>query len=189
MDVLSAIRKGKVERDKIIDQLYHDAELRNEIREMLLRKGGQSSDFNHVFNTCLMQFIKTVVKKRDLVINCSIPHYIVGIAKYTWYQEIRIKNNNRTDSIENIFDLSIGTTPEDLIIDHNQKETIQRVLSILGAKCKEVLMYWANGYNMKEIAKLVGYKSEDVAKKKKHLCMDKLQKHIANNPSIIAILR
>ena len=85
--------------------------------------------------------------------------------------------------------MASGVTPEDLVIDFSQKKLIENLLSYLGRNCKEVLMYWANGYKMKEIAKLVGYKSEGMAKKKKHLCMDKLQKHIANNPSIIAILR
>ena len=188
-DILSAIRKGKVERDKIIGQLYHDVDLRNKVQTMLYSMGGKSSDFNHIFNSSLMQFIKTVVKNKELVINSSIPQYIVGIAKYVWYKEIKTNKDKRTENIEEIFDMSIGSTPEDLVIDHNQKEVIHKILGIIGKKCKEVLMYWANGYKMREIAKLVGYKSEGMAKKKKHLCMNRLQKHVANNPSIISILR
>lgn len=49
---------------------------------MIVRKGGTLADFDLIFNTALMQFVKTVVKNREFNITSSINNYIIGIAKY-----------------------------------------------------------------------------------------------------------
>jgi len=153
---LKEVRAGKERRDATIRQLYYDQNLRGIIRSLVMKKGGSIDDFDLVFNTALMQFIKTVVKNRELKINSSINNYIIGIAKYVWYKELAQKSKTRFDSIDQYYDLATDSTPESLVIRHHQKELISELLGQIGKNCKEVLMYWANGYKMTEIAKLLG---------------------------------
>ena len=187
--ILSEIRSGKNGRDKVIKQLYFDAKLKNKISSMLLKKGANTDDVETVFNTSLMQFMKTVIKNKDLEVSTSIDNYIMGIARYVWYKELRQQIKNRSDEIEDQYDLSTDVTPESLVIDHSQKDLITELLSYLGKNCREVLMYWVNGYKMAEIADLVGYNSSNMARKKKYKCLKELLTFLDKNPHIKSILR
>lgn len=186
--LLKMIRATKVERDKAIAELYTDQELNNKILSNLLKNGGKHEDFDVIFNTTLLQFIKTVAKNDTFEINSSIHNYIVGIAKYVWYKELKTRKKTKYVEIGNYFELKTETTPESLVIDHSRKELVSKLLNQVGSKCKEVLMYWANGYKMKEIAKFLGYKSEGMARKKKHQCFKELLVYVDNNPEIKNIL-
>ena len=186
---LVGIRSGKTGRDKVIKQLYNDQSLRSGIQAMLFKKGGTADDFDMVFNRALMQFIKTVVKKDNVNITTTINNYIAGIAKYVWYAELTKRKKHQAEPIENYFNIATGTTPENLVIDFSQKELIHELLQNLGKNCKEVLLYWANGYKMLEIAKLLNYKSEGMAKKKKHICFKELLAYLADKPHIKKILQ
>lgn len=156
---------------------------------MLLKKGANKDDVETVFNTSLMQFMKTVIKNKDLEVSTSVDSYIMGIARYVWYKELRQQIKNRSDEIEDQYDLSTDVTPESLVIDHSQKDLIAELLSYLGKNCREILMYWANGYKMAEIADLVGYNSSNMARKKKYKCLKELLTVLDKNPHIKSILR
>jgi len=183
------IRKGRVERDRMISLLYYDDILRNKIRGMLYKKGGVSDDFDMIFNSTIMQFTKTIIKNKDFQLTSSLDSYIVGIAKHIWYNEVRKIKNNRFENIEKTSEFSHNSTPESLLIDFNKKELIKKLLLNVGNKCREILMYWANGYRMKEIAGLMGYKSEGMAKKKKYVCLKELVVFLDKNPNIKTVLR
>lgn len=156
---------------------------------MLRKKGADADDVETIFNTSLIQFMKTVIKNDELEISTSIDSYIIGIARFVWYKELKQRNKNRTEEIEGQYDLSSDVTPESLVIDHSQKDTISELLSNLGKNCREVLMYWANGYKMLEIAEIVGYKSPNMARKKKYKCLKELLIFVDKNPHIKSILR
>ena len=59
----------------------------------------------------------------------------------------------------------------------------------LKSNCKQVLMYWAGGYNMSEIAQLVGYKSEGMARKKKCECYKELIVWLEAHPEYLNELK
>jgi len=46
----------------------------------------------------------------------------------------------------------------------------------LGEKCREVLLYFEDGYSDREIAEMTGYQSADVVKTSRLRCLDKLRK-------------
>ena len=75
-------------------------------------------------------------------------------------------------------------TAVDLLIKGDRAEILNKVLSQMKVKCKEVLMHWSSGYKMQEIATLLGYKSDGVARKKKSECMKQLLAYLADKPYI-----
>jgi len=91
--------------------------------------------------------------------------------------------------IDDQYDLADDYTPETLLIDHSKKEIITTLLERLGRNCKEVLLHWANGYKMAEIADIMKYKSEGMVRKKKYQCFKELLSIIETNPQIKTILK
>lgn len=172
-----------------IARLYHDEKLRADILAVLLKSGGSEADFDIVFNTTLLQFVKTVVKNSNLEIKGEVKGYIVGIAKFVWYKEANLMTRNRSQNIEQAPEIADAIEPEALILKQEKIHLLKEILSQLGQACKDVLMHWANGYPMIQIAKMVGYASEDMAKKKKYQCMKKLLLYMEQNPQIKEALR
>ena len=66
---------------------------------------------------------------------------------------------------------------------------LHSLLETLGKNCKEVLLLWGNGYKMRDIADIIGYKSEEMAKKKKYQCFKTLLIYLEQNPEIKKSLR
>ena len=182
------IRSGKEGRDRVLIQLYKDEKLRIGVVNVVRKLGGTSEDFEDVFSTTLMQFVKTVINRPELTIKHQLNTYIISIAKYICMaQRKKNKNLNLNYDMNNELDFEEG--PESLVIIKEKIYLLHEVISSLGDKCKEVLMYWANGYRMKEIAKLMGYKSENMARKKKYKCFKALLIMMEKNPKIKSALR
>jgi RNA polymerase sigma factor (sigma-70 family) len=61
-------------------------------------------------------------------------------------------------------------------IDIQKHELLNRSIKEMGSPCNEVLQayYWDN-YSMREIAEIMGYANEQVAKNRKHKCFEKLK--------------
>ena len=59
--------------------------------------------------------------------------------------------------------------------EEENKEMVRKYLEQLDGNCRKVLeLYYLQGMKMEEIAKELGYKNANVAKKKKSLCLKKL---------------
>ena len=187
--LLELIKSGKPGRDKALYRLYKDDILRGKVKATVTKYGARKDDHDMLFNTALMQFVKTVIKNKSLEIKGTIHSYICGIAKYCWLNEVKKNHNRETADIDDQYDLATDHTPESLLIDSSKKEHINLILEKLGKNCKEVLLYWANGYSMKEIADMMDYKSDMMAKKKKYKCFKELLDFLEARPDLKNVLK
>lgn len=112
-----------------------------------------------------------------------------GIARYIMLNDLKKTNRLRTEDIEDQKNIKTDHTPESLIIDQTKVEQLDQLLQKLGKNCKEVLLHWANGYSMKEIAVMMEYKSDMMAKKKKYKCFKEMLNYLEEHPEIKNVLR
>ncbi|MEE9439511.1 MAG: sigma-70 family RNA polymerase sigma factor, partial [Saprospiraceae bacterium] len=146
-------------------------------------------DYDFVLGESLLRFIKTVIKNKNFKLRSSIPTYLAGIAKYVCLETQRKEKKHKNADFKYNQQVELSPSPEEIIIDFEKKILIRSLLPKLGKNCKEVLMYWANGYKMKEIAEMMDYKSEGMAKKKKHICFKALLEYVVENPEVKNLLK
>jgi len=188
--LINKIRSSVAGRNQIIKDLYYDTGLKNSIRNFVIKKGGDQSDFEDVFNFTLVQFVKTVLTKKDFSISTPLNNYLFGIARNLLFQKLGDKLKNRTqDFEEGMLTETDSNHPEQIFLLGEKSDIVNRVLGNIGKRCKEVLMLWSMGYSMKEIAKEMNYKSEIMARKKKCLCLKELLLYLEANPQITEQLR
>ena len=187
--IVSKIRSGKAGRDEVLVSLYHDKVLRNKVEHVAAKYGGQKMDLDLIFNSTLMQFVKTVINNQDFSIQSTLYSYMSGITRFLMLNELKKSKQIRTEDIDDQIDIKTDHTPESLIIDQSKVDQLEELLQKLGKNCKEVLMHWAYGYSMKEIAVLMDYKSDMMAKKKKYKCFKELLNYIEKHPEIKNVLR
>ncbi|HWK05060.1 MAG TPA: sigma-70 family RNA polymerase sigma factor [Puia sp.] len=66
-------------------------------------------------------------------------------------------------------------TAVEVLIDRYKESAILEYLGTIGEKCKEILLYFEDGYTDKEIAERLAYNSAAVVKTTRNRCLDKLR--------------
>lgn len=159
-------------RDNVIEYLYKNESLRSTVITHVRRYGGEESDGEDAFTFGIMTFIKQCYRPQ-FELKKDVKAYIFSIAKYEW---LRIqKSKKKTVSDEESQELSDGYNIEEVLIDKERHQLLTLALKKLDDKCREVLTMWANNLRMREIALKMAYKSDGMARKKKHECIGKLK--------------
>ena len=183
-EIFGHIHSGAEGREKVARYFYADQRLVHGIKKVLMTVNAPVEEFQDVFNYTIVQFFKSVMKDPSFQIKSNINSYLFGIARNIYLQKLR-KQKIHTTEMPDHLDVEDTDVIIDLkIIDDEKKGLLQNVLSQLGIKCREVLMYWAAGYKMAEIAKKLNYKSDVVVRRKKMNCMQELLKYMNDNVHI-----
>lgn len=154
------------------------------------RGGGTSEEAKLIYHEVIVQFVQTVFSRSDFKIESDLTAYMLGVARFVWFKEAKSKIRKNFESIEH-HDLTLNssTNIESDLIGEEKIKMLESILTKLGTKCKEVLMYWSHGYSMQEISLLLGYKSEGMVRKKKCLCIAELSSFIKSHPHLLETLK
>lgn len=173
MDIIKEIRLGN---QKPLYDLYRM--YRNDfVRWGIQHYSCNEAEAKDVFQEVVLSFYQNVVSGRLSELTGDIRTYLYSIGKYQLLN--LIKKNKRTVTSSHLelinplndADYSMELKDEE---QHNT-EMVRQHLALLDEKSRRILeMYYLEGKNMEEIAKEVGYKNADVAKKKKYEVMKKL---------------
>lgn len=187
--IVDKIHQGRQGREEVVRNLLSNEKLVNSIYKYVLTNSGNPQDGKSILNYALVQFLKTVSHNKDIVFNSSIENYITGTARHLWLHELK-KRKLKEKEIPEAFDMVDTDITIDLqIMQTERRQQLEVILGNLGRNCRDVLMYWSMDYSMKEIAALMNYSSDIVARKKKFNCLKELKAIVAGNPSILKALR
>jgi len=170
--IVEAVRKDASSRNKIIENIYKDINLKSSIMSFVTKNGGSLEDANDAFTFAIVTFIQQCYRPQ-FQLSKDLNAYIFSIAKYEWYRMAKKKSKLHTSSndLEQTADFDIELD----LIDKERHHSLRLAMSKLDAKCKEILKLWANSVRMREIAIAMSYKSEGMARKKKYECVKKMR--------------
>lgn len=187
-EIVEGIRSSYANREATLTKLYQDKTLRSAIISMLLDNNGYKEDLDEVLSQSLIRFYKLCLTNRTFELQTTYVNYIKGIAHYVWLKQLKRNKRNHTEDIDSENEWMIAI--EDVqLMKKERKVVIANLLGLMGRNCKEVLMFWASGYSMVEIAEKMNYKSYKMAKKKKHKCMKQLITYLEDHPEWVEDLR
>lgn len=182
-EAVNKINNSSSERDKVVTIIFQDDRLKALIKNYVTKHGGSEADAEWVFDEMIVQFLKTVFGKNGAVYTGELNAYLTGIGHNIWYHELKklgryseLKEQHLADKIE--------PGPEPIFLNNEKYKLLEVVLTKLRANCRAVLMHWANGFSMQEIAEKLNYQSEGMARKKKSQCMAELNDFLINHPNI-----
>ena len=177
-EIVELVRKDIQSRNQVIEALYNDEKLRSSIIGYTVRNGAVGNEGNDVFTYAIMTFIRQCYRPLFELTN-DVNAYLYTVAKYEW---IRLSNKKmKTIPEDERYDITDGYNIESTIIDREQLSELKASLTRLDEKCRKILTLWANNLKMREIALHMVYKSEGMARKKKHECMKRLRSLIQDN--------
>lgn len=142
-------------------------------KNMITTGGGMIEDAEDIFNDALI-ILYQKVRSDGFQITVSVKAYLLGVVRFKWF---RLNEKKRLFVSGNYLD-GLEESTEDLIVMNEKRKLLKRCLNELGDDCRKILELYFMGTCMGDIAQLLGYKSDRIAKKKKFLCKERLVKSI-----------
>ncbi|NNL91553.1 MAG: sigma-70 family RNA polymerase sigma factor [Saprospiraceae bacterium] len=170
--IIEDVRRDIPSRNEVIKAIYSNENLTVAISSYVLKHGGVVEEANDLFTFAIMTFIKQCYRP-EFILSKSLESYIFSVAKYEWMRLRKVKNRVKLE--EDIEIEEQEPSIEHLMIDRERKKELKRAMSHLDEKCIQILTMWSSSIKMREIAYQMLYKSEGMARKKKHECLKKLK--------------
>lgn len=173
------ILEGIKEHDNtVLEFIYY--KFFKEIRQYIYVNTGSEEDAKDIFQEAII-VIYNRVKKNNLDLTCSFNTYLYSVCRILWLKQLKrkrqiIENEEFSESEVNNEDL------EAMIKDHEKYGLYEYHFKKLGDDCKKILKLFFKNRPLKEIAEIMGYSSENYAKKKKYQCKQYLVKCIMEDP-------
>jgi len=184
------IRKLKSTREQDNDEALKDLYecLQQPVARFILRNKGNLQDVDDIFHDGLIAFYK-LARQDKLNDQMNIEAYVFTICRNMWAKKLMkapadLELDDRFHSIP-VHEVSVQT-----IFSKERSELLDQIVSQLGEECNKIIrMYYYQRIRMKEIANLLNFSSEQMAKNKKSGCMKKLRAVVLASPYIQDLLR
>lgn len=181
--LIDEILSGKDER--ALEVLYN--ELYPKIKSLIINNGGDHEEAQDIFQDAVV-ILYNQIKQQKFDQQYHIAGFIYTVSRNLWINRIKRKKKN-TDIPEDEQSIPLEGNAMDQMLSEEREKHIDQVLSKLGPKCKDLLIYSIfYGLSMREISKIMEFNSEDVAKTKNYKCKQKLLKILERNPDLKKLL-
>jgi RNA polymerase sigma factor (sigma-70 family) len=177
-----AILEGlRLRSDYIINFIYK--EFFPLIKFLVTENGGAGEDAEDIFQDGII-ILYNKISLNQLVLTSSFKTYIYSICRNLWLQKLNKRKAifDKLTDVEEFIDL-----PRDIMQEASSKEAeMHRIIQIhflsLPEDCQKVLKLFIKNIPLREIAGIMGFKTENYAKTRKYLCKQELKKRIADDP-------
>ena len=177
-----AILEGlRLRSDYIINFIYK--EFFPLIRFLVTENGGADEDAEDIFQDGII-ILYNKISLNQLVLTSSFKTYLYSVCRNLWLQKLNKRKSiyDKLTDVEEFIDL-----PTDILQETSTAETeMHRIIQIhflsLPEDCQKVLKLFIKNIPLREIAGIMGFKTENYAKTRKYLCKEELKKRIADDP-------
>lgn len=178
-EIIRVIRENKMARRQAENQLF--SQYAYLIKEGMNKYSLEQEEAFTAYSDTILQSLDNIAgslfEKRS-----SLKTYLYKIFSNKCVDLIRKKTTNKrsihqTSPISEMINM-IGDKAKNVIqqlIEKNDFDLLRTRLNELGENCRKLLLFFADGYNDKEIAVFMEYKTADVVKTSRLRCMEKLR--------------
>lgn len=177
-----AILEGlRLRSDYIINFIYK--EYFPLIKFLVTENGGMSEDAEDIFQDGII-IIYNKISLNQLTLTSSFKTYMYSVCRNLWLQKLSKRKAifDKLTDVEEFIDL-----PNDILQETSAAEIeMHRIIQIhflsLPEDCQKVLKLFIKNIPLREIAGIMGFKTENYAKTRKYLCKQELKRRIADDP-------
>ena len=177
-----AILEGlRLRSDYIINFIYK--EFFPLIRFLVTENGGLEEDAEDIFQDGII-ILYNKISLNQLSLTSYFKTYMYSVCRNLWLQKLNKRKAifDKLTDVEGFIDL-----PQDILLEASLEEAeMHRIIQIhflsLPDDCQKVLKLFLKNIPLREIAGIMGFKTENYAKTRKYLCKQELKKRIADDP-------
>lgn len=169
------ILKGILRHDNLILQYIYKQYYYN-INYFIRKNQGSEDDASDIFQEAII-IIYRKIKENDLIFEkSSFKGYLFSVCRFLWLKQLekrRLEKEKLNDSLpyqEDLYDDNFN----ELVSKNERYGLYQKHFGTLSTDCQKLMQLFFEKVSLKEIAKVMGYKSEKYAKKRKFKCKELL---------------
>ncbi|MBP6871167.1 MAG: sigma-70 family RNA polymerase sigma factor [Bacteroidales bacterium] len=176
-----AIIDGLKKRDNgIIRYIYK--EYYPTIKFLITTNSGTDTDAEDVFQDALVVLYRKIAKE-NLLLTSSFKTFLYSICRNLWLQRLdRRVFSSEFMEVEDLGEMQESMHPEHPEEEQEKYRLFQQHFLQLSPDCQKVLKLFMGKTSLKEIADIMGFKTEKYAKTRKFMCKEKLKEMIINDP-------
>ncbi len=178
--IIEAIEQSTVKEDECLSQLYKDNF--RPILSLVSKNNGGEEEAKEVLQTAIIVLYERI-KKGGFELKAKLSTFLFSVAKNQWYNQL--KENGKTVSsneFSQAAELSYEIKIDNYDANAERKKWVVSLMNQLKPDCKEVLVYSVyQKYSMKEIAEMMGFKNEQIARNKKAKCLNYFKRIVVNH--------
>ena len=183
------ILKGILRHNNLILQYIYKQYYYN-INYFIRKNQGSEDDASDIFQEAII-IIYRKIKENDLVFEkSSFKGYLFSVCRLLWLKQLekrRVEKEKLNDSLpyqEDLYDDNLN----EIVIKNERYGLYQKHFGALSTDCQKLLQLFFEKVSLKEIAMMMGYKSEKYAKKRKFKCKELLISRIKQDAEFKKIL-
>lgn len=153
------------------------------IKEATFKHNITLEDASSAYSDSIISVIDAIVLQKFQE-KAQLKTYIYQIFNNKCVDQIRKNSTNKASANQgfSIDDFALQMPDESKLIiqklaEEFEFDKLKKHLIMLGDKCKQMLMAWADGFTDKEIALMLEYNSPQVAKTSRLRCLEKLKEN------------
>lgn len=153
------------------------------IKFLITTNSGTETDAEDVFQDALMVLFKKIARE-DLILTSSFKTFLYSICRNLWLQRLdRRVFRNEFLEMEDLSELQDNLYLEQPEEEHEKYRLFQQHFLKLSEDCQKILQLFLGKTSLREIAEIMGFKTEKYAKVRKYMCKEKLKNSIINDPN------
>ena len=151
----------------------------SKINFFIQKNNGSDEDAKDIFQEAIIVMYRKL-KANQVVLDCTFNTYLYSICRFLWLKELgkrKIEKETIKDNHE--FNDELYDDGLEKVVELNERYKLyQKHFANLGKDCQKILQLFFDKVPLKNIANIMGFKSEKYAKKRKFSCKEYLIKSI-----------
>lgn len=180
--LLTHLREGGKKEDRALRQLLKEHS--GKIKAFIVNHGGSSNEAEEVLYDAVTALTFNV-RQGKFNEGSAVGTYLFAIAKRMWYKQFerKMKQKVNLEKYKDWNDEQVDYQDFSSVTE-STSAYVNQVLGRLQDKCREVLLLWAQHFNMDEIAQELGFKNAQNAMNKKSKCLKQLTTLLKAEPEL-----
>jgi RNA polymerase sigma factor (sigma-70 family) len=147
------------------------------VRDYVLKNNGNHSFVSDVFQESIIVLYKKI-RSSELDLDTDLKGYFYGIVRMVWGK--MLQHNQRFSNLET--DLTDEASNNYDNTTALMERIVSRAMEKLNPDCREIITLYLDKVTYDEIARIMGLKDENYARRKKYLCKEALMELVKSDP-------
>ena len=183
------IQRGILKNDNLVLQ-YIYKQFFYKVNSFIRSNSGDEDDAGDIFQEAIIVIFRKLKENEGLFENRPFQTYLFTVCRYLWLKQLesrKIEKEKVNDTLpfqEDIYDDGMA----ELVSKNERYGLYQKHFKNLSTDCQKIMQMFFEKIPLKQIAQIMGYKSEKYAKKRKYKCKEILINRIKQDADYKKIL-
>jgi RNA polymerase sigma factor (sigma-70 family) len=178
------IQKGILRHDNLIlSHIYKQYFFK--VNAFVRKNSGTEDDVNDIFQEAIIVIYRKL-KENDLLFeNRSFEVFLFSVCRFLWLKSLQKRKTEKEKIIESLpFNSEIYDDDLSFVVEKNERFLLyQKHFKNISSDCQKILQMFFEKVPVKQIANVMGFKSEKYAKTRKYKCKELLIERIKQDPA------